>query len=161
MNDALTWSDHYLLGYTPMDAVHQEFVDLVGQLQANPPDSQPAWAQALSRLHTHAQAHFGDENRWMVATDFPARQCHIDEHAAVLQSIEDVQAQVSDHNLSFCIPLVTELAHWFPGHADYLDSALAHWLCKRQLGGKPVVLRRDLKLGVTDEPLPLRGSIPA
>jgi len=33
-----------------------------------------------------------------------------------------------------------ELERWFPGHADYLDSALAAWLCKRRFGGKPVVL---------------------
>ena len=33
-----------------------------------------------------------------------------------------------------------ELERWFPGHADYLDSALAAWMCKRQFGGKPVVL---------------------
>ncbi|KWT98735.1 hypothetical protein APY03_0047 [Variovorax sp. WDL1] len=27
-------------------------------------------------------------------------------------------------------------------HADYLDSALAAWMCKQQFGGKPVVLHR-------------------
>ena len=36
------------------------------------------------------------------------------------------------------------LLAWFPGHADYLDSALAHWMCKQRLGGKPVVLRRGV-----------------
>ena len=30
-----------------------------------------------------------------------------------------------------------ELERWFPGHADYLDSALAAVRCKRQFGGKP------------------------
>jgi hemerythrin len=38
-----------------------------------------------------------------------------------------------------------ELARWFPGHADYLDSALAAWMCKRQFGGKPVVLQRSVR----------------
>jgi hypothetical protein len=31
-----------------------------------------------------------------------------------------------------------------PGHADYLDSALAAWMSKQIDGGKPVVLRRKL-----------------
>jgi hemerythrin len=39
--------------------------------------------------------------------------------------------------------LAAELVRWFPGHADYLDSALAHWMCKQRLGGKPVIIRRN------------------
>jgi hemerythrin len=42
--------------------------------------------------------------------------------------------------------LVEHLADWFPKHADQLDSALAHWMSKNRLGGKPVVLRRGLQL---------------
>jgi hemerythrin len=38
--------------------------------------------------------------------------------------------------------LAQHLFMWFPGHADYLDSALAAWMSKRQYGGQPVVLRR-------------------
>ncbi|MEO7402205.1 MAG: hemerythrin, partial [Burkholderiales bacterium] len=38
--------------------------------------------------------------------------------------------------------LAKELRDWFPGHAQHLDSALAHWMFKRSYGGKPVVLRR-------------------
>lgn len=38
--------------------------------------------------------------------------------------------------------LATHLFHWFPGHADTMDSALAAWLTRQQHGGQPVVLRR-------------------
>ena len=31
---------------------------------------------------------------------------------------------------------------WFPGHADYMDSALATWLVKKSHDGRPLVLRR-------------------
>jgi len=40
--------------------------------------------------------------------------------------------------------LAIHLFQWFPGHADYLDSALAAWMSKQVYGGKPVVLRRKL-----------------
>ena len=43
---------------------------------------------------------------------------------------------------------LAELERWFPGHADYLDSALAAWMFKREFGGKPVVLHRK-RPGVT------------
>ncbi|MEG1733679.1 MAG: hypothetical protein RR283_01480, partial [Comamonas sp.] len=39
-----------------------------------------------------------------------------------------------------------QLFSWFPGHADYLDSALAAWMTKKTMGGKPVVLRRNAGL---------------
>lgn len=80
----------------------------------------------------------------MVETDFPARECHMDEHAAVLRSVAQVGAQLAQGDVAECRRLAEELVNWFPGHADYLDSALAHWVCKQRLGGKPVVLRRDL-----------------
>ena len=81
----------------------------------------------------------------MRETDCPASECHINEHAAVLKSIYEVGQQLASGNVAVCRRLGSELATWFPGHADYLDSALAHWMCKRSLGGKPVVLRRNIR----------------
>jgi hemerythrin len=43
-------------------------------------------------------------------------------------------------------PSAAPASGWFPKHADQLDSALAHWMSKERLGGKPVVLRRGLQL---------------
>ena len=45
-------------------------------------------------------------------------------------------------------PLQTD----FPGHADYLYSALAQWMVKKQLGAIPVVVRKNLKF---DQTVPL------
>lgn len=88
----------------------------------------------------------------MEDTQFPARQCHIDEHAAVMKSVREVQALLARGDTTHCRSLADELARWFPGHADYLDSALAHWMCKQRLGGKPVVIRRDLKSALLPVP---------
>ncbi len=142
MSDApLAWSDAYALGHGPMDAIHREFVDLVGALQRAPDDR---LAGLLAELEGHARRHFGDEDRWMRETDFPPRDCHIDEHAAVLRSIGQVRELAEAGDVSEVRRLADALAGWFPGHADWLDSALAHWLCKRAYGGKPVIVRRDL-----------------
>lgn len=140
-DSALTWHDGLLLGYAPMDHVHEDFVQCVVALREASDAALPA---ALAALRAHALDHFGQEDRWMVETEFPARECHINEHAAVLQSIDEVQALLAQGNTQICRRLTEELSQWFPGHADYLDSALAHWMCKQRLGGKPVVLRRHL-----------------
>lgn len=141
--EALQWRDTYLLGYAPMDQVHEEFVDIVGRMQRAEDAELPGLLDAFA---AHAKAHFEAENAWMVETDFPARECHIDEHAAVMRSVEEVRALLAQGHDAVCRSLAQELARWFPGHADYLDSALAHWMCKQRLGGKPVVIRRDLSL---------------
>jgi hemerythrin len=141
-NDAIAWSDAFVLGYGPMDDVHEEFVTLVQAMQQAPDNE---LAGLLAAFLMHAKAHFDAEDAWMVETDFPARGCHIDEHAAVMRSVRQVQARLAGGDYAVARRLADELASWFPAHADYLDSALAHWMCKRRLGGKPVVLRRDLR----------------
>ncbi|MES2482192.1 MAG: hemerythrin domain-containing protein [Pseudomonadota bacterium] len=142
------WHDGLLLGYSPMDAVHEEFVHCVATLQQASDAELP---ERLAELARHVQRHFGEEDRWMEETVFPARECHINEHAAVMKSVREVGALLAQGNTAVCRRLATELANWFPGHADYLDSALAHWMCKQRLGGKPVVIRRGI---------PGRGTAP-
>lgn len=100
-------------------------------------------AVALAAVHVHSREHFASEEQWMQETDFPARDCHANEHAAVLQSMEVVTRRVAGCDFEAGRHLARALADWFPGHADYLDSALAHWMCQKHLGGKPVVLRRS------------------
>ena len=140
--DDLQWSDALLVGYPPMDNIHREFVETVKAL-LNATDAD--LPRRLDAFAEHARRHFGEEDRWMMETDFPASECHIDEHAAVMRSVEQVRHLLERGDSSECRRLARELMRWFPGHADYLDSALAHWMSKRRFGGKPVVLRRDLK----------------
>jgi hemerythrin-like metal-binding protein len=124
-----------------MDDVHREFVQNVQAMQSCTDAEFPA---ALAQFILHAKAHFGAEDAWMIETNFPPKDCHMDEHAAVMKSAEDVRALVTTGNIAIGRSFAVELVRWFPGHADYLDSALAQWMVKRQHGGKPVVLRRGV-----------------
>ena len=101
-----------------------------------------SWVEVLSRIDSHLRSHFEAEDRWMRETDFPPRDCHMDEHSAVLRSSGEVLELARRGEFAPAPAFIDELARWFPGHADYLDSALAAWMCKRQYGGKPVVLHR-------------------
>jgi hemerythrin len=138
------WKDDYLLGYVPMDDTHREFV---GHLDALLSCADADLAGRLEAFARHAEAHFADENAWMEKTDFPPKQCHVDEHAAVMQSVYQVLEVVKQGDVAEGRRLAAALADWFPGHAFHLDSALAHWMVKRSYGGKPVVLRRNVARG--------------
>ena len=128
-----------VLGYGPMDTIHAEFDALVRTVLAATDDDFHA---SLLPLVAHLHSHFAEEDAWMRETDFPPRDCHMDEHAAVLRSAAEVEPLVAAGQVAVGRAFVAELARWFPGHADYLDSALAAWMCKRRFGGKPVVLQR-------------------
>jgi hemerythrin len=142
-HSTVAWRDGFLLGYAPMDQVHEEFIALVNALGRAGDDE---LGIAMDSLLVHAREHFGDEERWMAETEFPARKCHAEEHAAVLRSIEGVRERVVAHgDHAAARRLARALAEWFPGHADYLDAALAHWLCKRRFGGQPIVVRRHFE----------------
>lgn len=133
------WRDRYLLGHPAMDETHREFVHCVDALLTVPDDG---LVEALAAFERHAVAHFDEENRWMSSGDFPARDCHIDEHEKVLASVREVQSELAQGNVQLCRELAVALMDWFPGHADYMDSALANWLVKRSHGGQPLVLKR-------------------
>lgn len=137
----LVWNDRLLLGDPEMDAVHEEFVACIAAV-TNAPERDVA--EAFAALERQARSHFELEDTWMRDNDFPARECHIAEHAAVMASITGVGQQIAAGDTSRARDLAQALADWFPGHADYLDSALAAWMCKRRWGGKPVVIRRGV-----------------
>lgn len=141
MSEPLLWSDNSRLGYEPMDAIHEEFVALVFRLQTA---AENQLTTLLDELLQHTEAHFSQEDKWMNETGFPPRECHIDEHSAVLASIRDVQRRLAGGETGPCRVLGNALADWFPGHATHLDSALAHWMFKRKYGGKPVVIHRTM-----------------
>lgn len=142
---AAVWHDGLLLGHSPMDRVHEEFVGLIAALE-HASNAGSDLERALGALAAHARDHFETENGWMVESDFPARECHVSEHDAVLRSIEGVRRRVAQGEHAPARALARELAAWFPAHCDYLDAALAHWMCKCRYGGTPVVVRRQPQL---------------
>lgn len=152
--EILVWSDEFLLGHSSIDSCHAEFVQLLEVLQRS---EEHALAQHLPALIAHLQAHFGSEDQLMESTQFPPRDCHIKEHAAVLKSVLEMQARLQQaadqgdaQELELaqvrCRELVDALVQWFPAHTQHLDSALAHWLAKQNLGGKPIIIKRGLNL---------------
>lgn len=139
VTNRFVWSDRYLLGYAPMDRTHQEFVTLVDYLLSAENDELSTVLDAFAR---HASRHFGEEEQWMLTNDFPPRDCHIDEHNKVLASLNEVREELSQGNFNIVRSFAEALVDWFPAHADYMDSALAAWMVKKDFNGKPLVFRK-------------------
>ncbi len=137
-----SWSDSFLLGFQKMDDTHKEFVDIVARMLVA---RHSELLELIDEFIRHAVIHFEEEASWMEGTSFPARQCHIDEHNAVMKSVNEVRSLVLAGNEQIGYELAKELAAWFPAHADYLDSALAQWMVKQDFGGIPLVFKRNTR----------------
>lgn len=137
----LVWSDAMVLGHAPIDAAHEEFVEVVTALGRCTEESMLACLEALD---THLVSHFETERDWMARTAFPAADCHLDEHQRVLDTVQQVYSRALAGTITLLAVkrLAEALVDWFPGHATYMDSALSTWINKKVYGGAPVVLRR-------------------
>ena len=130
------------LGFGEMDATHREFVERVDALMKADDASIP---HALGVLAEHLRSHFDEEREWMTNTGFPSAACHLDEHDAVLRSVDEVQSLVAAGERKVARALAFELTRWFPQHTDAMDRGLANWMLKARLGGEPIVLRYRMK----------------
>lgn len=131
----LEWSETLALDLPLMDSTHQEFVEILSTVETAPD------AELLARWHElveHTEAHFGQEDRWMLATRFASGNCHATQHKVVLQVLREAETAVRQKTapLDVLRRLCGELALWFPQHAQSMDAALALHL--RRVGYDPV-----------------------
>ncbi|MDP2033694.1 MAG: hemerythrin domain-containing protein [Polaromonas sp.] len=143
----LEWSDALSLDLPLMDDTHREFVDLLALVQGAP-DAQleTAWLALIA----HTDEHFGQEDRWMAATRFASSNCHSMQHKVVLQVMREGAVLAADGNLGAVRSMASELALWFPQHAQSMDAALALHL--RRAGYDPLT-------GVVSRPEELPASL--
>lgn len=130
---ALAWSDSLVLHQPQMDHTHQEFVALLARArEARDTGAGPRLVQAFDTLVEHTVAHFAQEERWMSQLGFAAENCHAFQHAAVLNVLRECLRRARDAADFEPMDLaVTELAIWFPQHAQTMDAGLAALMAER------------------------------
>jgi hemerythrin len=135
---AFEWQDDYAVGHASMDHTHHEFVACVDAMLRAEDDALPA---ALEAFADHARRHFAEEDLAMRQTAYGSAGCHIDEHAAILKSLDEVRSALESGHVHVVRAFAYALANWFPEHASVMDMGLARWLVKQKLGGSPIVIR--------------------
>jgi hemerythrin-like metal-binding protein len=121
----LAWSEQLAIGHATMDDTHREFVEQLNRV-ADAPDA--GVLAALDDFIAHTEAHFGQEEQWMDAIEFPPRGCHRGEHEKVLETVREVRKRVADGNLQLARTLAEALAEWFPQHATSMDAILGLYM---------------------------------
>jgi len=139
---SLEWSDALSLDLPIMDDTHREFVELLAIAQrSTDEDLHASW----QRLVNHTADHFGQEDRWMLATRFSSINCHTLQHKVVLEVMREGIALAASGDIAALREMARELALWFPKHAQSMDAALALHL--RREGYDPVTGLVDCPAG--------------
>jgi len=139
MNHPLT------LGDSVLDEDHLRLEDLVLQLRDAPLDEV---SRRLEAVREHASRHFALEDIELRAMADGNAKCHLDEHTAVLNSLDEVmvvltQVDVAAEKKALLINrLATELHVWLPGHVHEMDAGVASHRSKQRFGGAPVKIAR-------------------
>ena len=119
------WSEKLLTGDARMDHTHQEFADQLAALMATPPAEQLPLYKAFV---AHTVAHFAQEDRWMLATGFTGSNCHSDQHAMVLETMQAVVKHYQLGETDIINRMGEALGEWFGQHAQTMDAGLAQHL---------------------------------
>lgn len=122
---ALAWTDALRLQHEELDRTHEEFVQLLNEVEAALPN-QP-W-DAFQRLLAHTEAHFAMEEGWMQQLGFEPENCHSRQHTMVLELMREVGTRYQAGEHEPLERLVPALAEWFPQHAEMMDAALVFTL---------------------------------
>jgi hemerythrin-like metal-binding protein len=131
------------LGDPRLDQDHEELRRLTQQLEAS--RNKDEVLAALDALAQHATTHFAVEDedlRTMKGND--DAQCHLDEHAAVLKSLDEVKDWITQNDdvvkmVNLVQSLCAELNRWLPEHVQYMDAAIAAYRTKNRFGGVPIL----------------------
>ena len=120
---SLAWTDELVLGMDDIDRTHEEFVELLARAEMA---SDEKLLACLQELTTHTIGHFGREDQWMQASQFPPLPCHSMQHSVVLQTLEELMRRGRDDGeLSLVREILPELGKWFSQHAQTMDAGLA------------------------------------
>jgi hemerythrin-like metal-binding protein len=136
----LAWTDKLILNQPQLDTTHEEFVGLLNAFGA----ALDAGEDALPAYHAllaHTEAHFAMEEDWMARCGFDPVNCHASQHKMVLNVMREALRYATELKDREPLNILrTELAGWFPQHAEMMDAALVFTM--DQLGFDPVTGER-------------------
>lgn len=131
------------LGDAMLDDDHAQLYRLARSLLGAPLDLA---AHMLDELRIEARGHFGREDAALRRLGGNNASCHLDEHAAVLKSLDEVHAILCDPRTTpeaaerMMASLALTLLNWLPEHVREMDAGLAAVRGQARFGGVPVRL---------------------
>lgn len=144
----LSWNASLELGHEQIDREHKGMLGQINRLfdavfiecdrlaaeQGNACRSACIVA-AVGTLRSVAAEHFRSEEALMAASGYPAMKHHAEQHADLLEQLEQIEAHFISKQADSLPHAVRFLREWFEFHVDSYDRALVRWFATGQ--GEP------------------------
>jgi hemerythrin len=135
MASPLVWRDAWLLEIDLLDADHREMVRLMNAAfcadgAADP--AAPPMGERLDALLDHLRGHFGREERFLAAIDYPGLAEHTREHAIQMAEFVDLKRAVTKTGARCLSEEAAEgIRRWFFNHVIAEDQRFARYYRER------------------------------
>jgi hemerythrin-like metal-binding protein len=125
----MQWNDNYSLNHDQMDQTHQEFIELLEQLNNAKGDE---FVTQFQTFKEHTKKHFDQELEWMQQTGFSSTAEHNEDHQRILGELTQLEKRLRPTSLPLVKAYLKDrLPQWFELHILTMDSALAAHLNKK------------------------------
>ena len=122
-------TDVLTVGYDQIDNDHDEFINLLNELDSAGNANFPVLFQ---QLYEQTEQHFERENQLMKQFSYPGETEHKGEHQRVLGEFKQFKSRVDKGLIAFGRSFVKDrLPKWFGLHVTTMDSALAAHINKQ------------------------------
>jgi hemerythrin-like metal-binding protein len=115
-------TDTPIIGHQLIDNDHDDFINLLNELDSTDNANFPALFQ---QLYEHTEQHFDRENQLMKQSSYPGETEHKSEHQRVLGEFKQFKSRVDKGMIVFGRSFVKDrLPQWFGLHVTTMDGAL-------------------------------------
>ncbi|HWI54785.1 MAG TPA: bacteriohemerythrin [Desulfobacteria bacterium] len=120
----LAWDEKYSVGVKEIDAQHQKLIDLVNQLHEamKQGKGKDIMSQVLQTLINYTATHFGTEEKYMTAFNYPQFSLHKMEHEKFVKKVLDFQKDYNSGKLALTIDIMNFLKDWLVSHIQGTDK---------------------------------------
>lgn len=119
------WDDALCVHVAPIDDDHRAIVAALAHVVLAAPESLMArWAHLIAAM----QAHFAQEDAWLVRTGFAPDNCHSTQHATIVRIMREGEARGHHGDTDVVRQMADELGQWLPLHVNTMDASMvAHF----------------------------------
>ena len=127
------WNDDFLTGTAEIDEQHRRLVALIdefyGALRATGPHA--GIERLLGGMLQYTRYHFGTEERYMRAHEFPGLAAHVAQHESFIQKTQDMAIRFGKGEMVLSLEITGFLREWLSQHSLGVDKELGRFLAAR------------------------------
>jgi hemerythrin len=131
----VAWNARYNTGIQIVDEQHQELFQIVDRLRRMVQDgADRAGIEALLEvLVACTERHFATEEAFMAKVGYPDLGSHLDEHASMLSSLQELLTKFQESNQAMALMVPTFMEGWLKHHISDGDFGFVTFLKARNL----------------------------